>query len=70
MSIPVYVTRLARERGLLNLQEAMEAAGLRKTAIYSRIKQGDFPGPIKIDRHSYWSPDDIEQWIEAQREGE
>lgn len=37
--------------------------GLKKTAIYERIKDGDFPKPVKLGRASGWVEDEIQAWI-------
>ena len=49
---------------LLRLSEVIVRVGLKKTAIYSRIKAGVFPEPIKLSqRCSRWRAEDIERWV-------
>ena len=44
----------------------MELVGLRKTAVYQRIKENSFPAPIKMGSASGWIQRDIEDWINQQ----
>jgi prophage regulatory protein len=44
----------------------MELVGLRKTAVYQRIKENSFPAPIKLGSASGWIQHDIEDWINQQ----
>lgn len=40
------------------------ACGLKKSAIYLRIKAGYFPRPVSLGtKHVAWRSDDIEAWI-------
>ena len=49
---------------LLRLSEVQILVSLKKTAIYSRIKAGVFPEPIKLSqRCSRWRAEDIERWL-------
>ena len=43
----------------LRLPEVMRRTGLKKTAIYSLIKRGQFPAQIKLGRISVWLECDI-----------
>lgn len=44
---------------LLRITAVIERAGLKRTAIYGRIKSGDFPKPIKIGSASRWIEHEI-----------
>ena len=49
---------------LLRMQQVETACGLRKSAIYLRIKEGTFPQPVSLGTHHVaWRSDEIEEWI-------
>ena len=49
---------------ILRLTEVMGAVGLRHSAIYTRIRDGRFPAPVKITEHAVgWRESDIITWI-------
>ena len=49
---------------LLRLSEVQILVSLKKTAIYSRVKAGVFPEPIKLgERCVRWRAEDIERWL-------
>lgn len=49
---------------LLRLPAVMQRVGLRKTAIYARMRLRQFPKPIAIGvRARAWRASDIDQWI-------
>lgn len=50
---------------LLRLEEVEALVGLKKSAIYSRIKQGAFPAPIEVrgTAAKRWREADITAWI-------
>lgn len=54
------------EQRILRLPQVMEMVGLRKTAVYQRIKENSFPAPIKLGSASGWIQNDIEDWINQQ----
>lgn len=52
---------------LLRLPEVQHQSGLGRSAIYSRIKAGTFPAPVKIGaRVAAWPAAVIDEWIEQQ----
>jgi prophage regulatory protein len=55
---------------IIRLPEVMGMVGMKKTAIYNRIKDGTFPVPLKIGRMSGWLESDVQQWIAAVAEGQ
>lgn len=54
-------------RCLLRLPAVSARTGMGKTAIYSAIKAGKFPAPVRLGyRTSAWDSVAIDQWIERQ----
>jgi prophage regulatory protein len=50
---------------LMRLPEVLRQTGLGRSSIYSYIKHGLFPGPIKIGlRASAWRSEEIGRWVE------
>lgn len=49
---------------LIKLSEVMLKTGFKKTAIYSWVKTGTFPQPVKIGRSARWSLEEVEAWIQ------
>lgn len=61
----------ATTRRFLRLREVKHQVGLGRSAIYSRIKAGEFPAPIKLSDHGRavaWDSDAINSWIESRIE--
>jgi len=48
---------------IINLGEVMLRTGFMKTAIYSWVKKGTFPQPVRIGRSARWSLEEVEAWI-------
>ena len=49
----------------LRLQEVKEKTGLSRSAIYSKIKEGEFPASVSIgSRTVAWIDSDVEKWLE------
>jgi len=49
---------------ILRLPQVLDKVGLKKSAIYNRIKAGQFPPPIKLGTHaSGWLESDVQNWI-------
>lgn len=49
---------------IIRLPEVVATVGLQKSAIYKKIKAGEFPAPIKLGKHaSGWLESDVQQWI-------
>lgn len=51
---------------LMRLPEVMKQVGLKKTAIYDRIKSKAFPAPVKLGGASTWPEHEITAWIQTQ----
>ena len=50
---------------LLRLAQVEAATGLKKSAIYSKIKTGGFPSAVRLGSRSVaWRSDEIQRWIE------
>lgn len=50
---------------LLRLPTVIRRVGLRKTAIYEKIRRGEFPKPVAVGvRARAWRSSDIDTWIE------
>jgi len=49
---------------LVRLAEVIHSTGRSRSSIYSDIKEGVFPKPVKIGKRSVaWSSEDISNWI-------
>jgi prophage regulatory protein len=51
---------------ILRLPQVKALVGLGTTAIYNRMKNDDFPKPIKLGRLSGWLHSEIQEWIAEQ----
>ena len=53
-------------RRFLRLKQVMEMVGLGRSAIYAKIKKGEFPESILIgERAVAWNSIDVESWIDG-----
>jgi prophage regulatory protein len=51
---------------LLRLGQVEQATGLKKSAIYAKIKNGEFPVAVRLGSRSVaWRSDDIQEWIDG-----
>lgn len=58
---------MSRTRKFLRLPEVIGLVGIKRTAIYERIKAETFPAPIKLGaRAVVWDSLEIEKWQEEQ----
>ena len=49
---------------LLRLPDVMRQTGLRRAAIYARIREGIFPPPVKIGKRAVaWPESEVQAWI-------
>lgn len=54
---------------ILRIRDVMSAVGLKKTAIYDKIKEGEFPKPVKLgSRASGWVAGEVQAWVEQRKE--
>lgn len=51
---------------LIELDEVMSQAGMRKTKLYAEIKAGRFPAPVKLGASSRWSERKVQAWVSKQ----
>ncbi len=49
---------------LMKINEVEETVGFRKSTIYSRISEGEFPPPVRIGKSNRWLASDVTGWIE------
>jgi len=53
---------------LMRLPEVKHQVGLGRSAIYQRIKSGEFPAPISLSEYGRavaWDSEAISNWIES-----
>jgi len=50
----------------IRLPQVKEMVGLGTTAIYGKMKNGDFPKQIKLGRASGWVESEVQEWISQQ----
>lgn len=49
---------------IIRIAQVEAKVGLKKSAIYKRMKEKEFPQKIKLGRHaSGWLESDIDEWI-------
>lgn len=48
---------------IIRLPKVKEMVGLGTTAIYDKMKKGEFPKQIKLGRLSGWVESEIQAWI-------
>lgn len=53
---------------LIELDEVMSQAGMKKTKLYAEIKAGRFPAPVKLGASSRWSQQLVQSWVAAQKQ--
>lgn len=51
---------------LIRLPQVKAMVGLGTTAIYDKIKKGEFPRQIKLGRLSGWVESEVQEWISQQ----
>ncbi len=54
---------------LVNLQEVEKITGFRSSFLYSEIKNGNFPKPIKINTRSRWVKSQVDMWVRQKIKG-
>jgi len=53
-------------RRLLRLKEVLHRVGLQRSAIYLKIKLGEFPPPVRLGARAVaWPSDVIDAWIDS-----
>lgn len=57
-------------RRFLRLAEVKHLVGLGRSAIYRKVKAGEFPSPVSLGARAVaWLSDEIEAWMDARVEG-
>ncbi len=57
-------------RRFLRLPDVKQIVGYGRTAIYQKIKAGEFPKPYALGARAVaWLSDDIDLWIESRIQG-
>lgn len=51
---------------IIRLPQVKEMVGLGTTAIYDKMKKGEFPKQIKLGRLSGWVESEVQEWINKQ----
>lgn len=52
---------------MIRLPELQQKVGLKKSAIYDQIKNGDLPAPTKLGAASAWPEEEIDRWLAERR---
>lgn len=52
-------------RRILRLPEVCQVVGLSASNVYTRIRAGKFPRPIKLGKASGWVESEVQAWIEC-----
>lgn len=51
---------------LLRQPEVSRRVGLARSTIYKKMKEGDFPPPVRLTNNTVaWRERDVEEWIES-----
>jgi prophage regulatory protein len=59
------VIQTKASRRLLRLNEVQHQVGLGRSAIYDKIKRGEFPSPVSLGARAVaWPSDAIDAWID------
>lgn len=53
---------------LLRSREVEQVTGFRRSTIYSWMKKGLFPKPLRIGRAIAWRERDIQKWMDERAE--
>lgn len=48
---------------LMRIEKVMEYTGLSRSSIYNYMKQGKFPDKRKFGKSSFWSFNEVQDWI-------
>lgn len=61
---PLHVAQL--QAALLNIKTVMATTGLSRSTLYSKVKDGTFPAPIKLSKRCVrWHSEVIRKWVDA-----
>ena len=55
---------------VIRISDVITQTGLPRSSLYAKVKEGNFPRPIKLGARAVgWRVDDVEAWISARPEG-
>lgn len=61
---PTHGTPTTRPGKLLRLPRVMDLTGFGKSSIYSGVKAGTFPAPVRLSARAVgWRETDLDRWI-------
>lgn len=49
----------------ININEVMEMTGVKKTFIYGKMKEGEFPQSIHMGKSTLWLKEEILQFMQS-----
>lgn len=61
--------QLSELERLITINEVEFITGFKSSYIYAKIKEGEFPQPVKIGNASRWRESEVQQWIQDQING-
>ncbi len=51
---------------LIRLPAVMNLTTLGKSSIYNKVKEGDFPAPVRLSTRAVaWRCEDVEEWVSS-----
>jgi prophage regulatory protein len=60
------ITGFNSERRFLRLAEVKRQVGLGRSAIYQKVKAGEFPAPVSLGARAVaWLSDEVDAWIDS-----
>jgi prophage regulatory protein len=60
---------VASPRRFLRLADVKHQVGLGRSAIYQKVKSGDFPAPVNLGARAVaWCSDEVAAWMDARIE--
>lgn len=52
---------------LIKIEDVLDQVGCSRSKLYLMIQFEEFPAQIKLGRYSRWSQNEVQDWIEAQK---
>jgi prophage regulatory protein len=53
---------------ILRFKALTEIVGLKRTAIYAKIKEGEFPAPVELGKRARgWRLSEVDSWISKRK---
>lgn len=54
------------KKQLIKLHRVLAKVAMSKTLVYKKIREGEFPAPLKLTERSVaWLESEIDEWIES-----